>query len=91
MALFVFGTGSTAERAYLSMILNKADGSGQSGICSAHVQGVSYGASSCSTLLKLNIGDQIWPVGDINGGIYAQPVPFSSFQAYLLYRDDALQ
>ena len=91
MALFVFGTESASEPAYLNVILNKADGSGQKTICGAHAQGVRFKSASCSTLLELGVGDQLWPVGDTDGALHTDGNPNSSFQAYLLYRDDTLQ
>ena len=91
VALTVFGTRPTSEAARLNMILNKADGSGQKIVCGAHVQEVIHEEASCSTLLELDVGDQLWAVGHSNGWNTGSPIPFSAFQAYLLYRDDALQ
>ena len=91
MALFVFGTISTSEEAKLNMVLDKTDGSGRKLICGAHVNlAAVHGASSCSTLLDLNVGDQLFTVGQGHGVIFTDPLPLSSFQAYLLYRDDTL-
>ena len=93
MALHVLKTDSTSESGELLMVLNKADGSGQKTICGAHAYApeVPYLAASCSTLLHLDVGDQLWAVGHSNGGLHAVWQPFSSFQAYLQYPADTLQ
>ena len=90
VALYVFGSISDSASAKLDIILNSADGSGQKTTCGAHVQAMRFGAASCSTLLKLDVGDQLWAVGEQDGEVYALYYPFVSFQAYLLYRSDAL-
>ena len=73
------------------MIINKADGSGQKTVCGAHVQAVSFGAASCSTLLELEIGDELWAEAEHNGETFSLEFPLSSFQAYLLYQADTLE
>ena len=90
VALNVMGSQTTSNNAKLDMIINMADGSGQKTVCGAHVQEQTYGAASCTTLLQLEVGDELWAVGEQNGEMFAVASPFSSFQAYLLYQADVL-
>ena len=84
--LHAFGAGSAQGKA--NMAVNKADGSGEQIVCAAHATAVGHGAASCGTLLQLEVEDELYAKGhaDQPGALYADAIPSSFFEAYLLYK-----
>ena len=91
VSLNTYGVMSTAYDAKLNLVLNKANGSGEKVIGAAHAQTVKYGAGSFRTMVEMDVGDELYPKGEVNGKAYASNAySFLAFEAHLLYRAKGL-
>ena len=77
-------TAKSGNKALVDVISNPADGRWEQYECYAKADGGKYFAS-CSTLMQLETGDELYVKGAENGRLDQNDRPTSHFEAYLLY------
>ena len=77
-------TAKSGNKALVDVVWNPADGRGEQYACYAKADGGKYFAS-CSTLMQLESGDELYVKGTENGRLDQNDRPTPHFEAYLLY------